>query len=481
MPSSLEAMESSPSGESISQLPSNSEQELKVREWSQFELDTVCALICKYEHYGTSKKKAKRRSRTRDTDGEHQENYARDWALRFATKLNEALHGMRNYKHDIPVADVRELMDFIETKNKTVMAYIKRQSIPFRVTRSKKYAFQRLCNNFNNNFYKWTLVRREQRRNPNVDTEEEQISRLSWVDYYVSSRNKENHLLGAARIQRNAQLLAKTESGWISNSAYARRSREVTGINTTSGSGQDLNAHSPRQSMLPAKPGRRFRHQNPRRIMSRPPPPPPPPPPSSGLPAQYKQVGIQPFKKYDMASYGGMEAETHTRPTRRACHDYLDLTPPSPTPLPPTSPSYLGHADLRQTIHPTGPRPETPLPTYQDHSGLQQSIHMMGQQPGTLGSLTSLAHASPYGTPIHKGYQHPEPRQEKGNFDHRRVAEAPASPLSPMYTSGTMSTGMARANAEAQAPIEPLYEDGYGNELYPTGGGYSEYSVNYHF
>lgn len=158
----------------------------KIREWSQFELDTVCALICKHEHRQIPKKRSCRGG----TDGK---NSNEDWALLFATKLNEALHGPGEYQHDIPVADVCELMDFIETKHQLFMAYISRQSTPFRITRSKKYAFQRLCNDFNNALYKWAIKRQERHQNTSIGTDKE-MSRVDWLDCYLSNPNQGKYI-----------------------------------------------------------------------------------------------------------------------------------------------------------------------------------------------------------------------------------------------------------------------------------------------
>ncbi|KAJ8126054.1 hypothetical protein O1611_g7585 [Lasiodiplodia mahajangana] len=185
MASSSGTVGSSPSSGDSPPTSLDSEQRppAPIREWTQFELDTVCALICKHEEL-TFKADLKTRSRRGKKGGGGSD----DWALQFATNLNEALHGIHGYKYDIPVDDVRELMDFIETKNASVMAYIKRQMAPFRITRSTKYAFQRLCYDFNFAFYDWTVIRRERRQNPNMSDAE--ISQRSRVYGHFSSQNK---------------------------------------------------------------------------------------------------------------------------------------------------------------------------------------------------------------------------------------------------------------------------------------------------
>ncbi|KAI1330477.1 hypothetical protein F5Y16DRAFT_18647 [Xylariaceae sp. FL0255] len=146
------------------------------RKWSRFELDAICALICKHEHipgpFKAAQPKPKDKDQTKnggrtihnrwpegkwpaadaydlDADG-----YYRDWALRFTQKLNEALNPNTNNDYegiekDIPASDVRDVMDFIETENPNIMAYIRRQPPPFRITRAKRLVFQRMYGGFN--------------------------------------------------------------------------------------------------------------------------------------------------------------------------------------------------------------------------------------------------------------------------------------------------------------------------------------------
>ncbi|KAI1302569.1 hypothetical protein F5Y03DRAFT_407756 [Xylaria venustula] len=453
MASARETMGSSPSNEGPPPSSSNPEQEPRVREWSRFELDTVCALICKNEHHGTSKEKIRKRPCTGNANGEQSDNYAEDWILRFATKLNEALHGTHNYKHDIPLTDVRELMDFIEMKNKAVMMYIRRQSTPFRITRSKKYAFQRLCGaDFNNTFYKWVLTRRERRRNPSLDDTEKRRSPFSQSEKSLSGLNQDNYVLGVTYTQKNAQPFANIDRGWICNSIYARR-----------GEGQwmdpMLNSGLPRRNQP--------------RMIGR---PPPPPPPTWGTSSHYNSMGIPPFKASD--GYNGMNPEAYTHPARRA---YINSNvTPAATPLLPASPAIFDHASLRQTIHPTGPRPETPLQAYQYHSEPQQGAQPVGEQTGTLGQLTSPAYTSPYDITMHRGHQYPGQQQENGDSGDIDTLETPASPVSPAYVPGPMFPAMIGAYSGGQTPFTSVYGKGYGNDygddLY---GGFGENSLDY--
>ncbi|KAI0969399.1 hypothetical protein F4678DRAFT_463660 [Xylaria arbuscula] len=454
MASAMETVGSSPSDDGTPPSSSNPEQEPKVREWSRFELDTVCALICKNEHHGTSKEKIKKRPSPGDENGERSDNQARDWILRFATKLNEALHGTHNYKHDIPLTDVRELMDFLEMNHKAVMMYIRRQSTPFRITRSKKYAFQRLCIGFNNTFYRWVLMRRERRRNPSLDDTEKRRSSFNQGEYSLSSQNQDNCVLSAARIQKNVQL----------------RSREFPSINITSSSDQDpkVDLTAEDRWMDPMKPNSLLPRRSQHGTIGR---PPPPPPHTWSTPSHYNSMGIPPFQASD--GYESINPGGHTHPARRA---YLDPNvTPTTTPLPPASPVIFNHAGLRQTIHPTGPRPETPLPAYQHHSELQQGSQLADQQTGTLGQLTSPAYTNPYDIPMHSGRQYPRPQQENGDRGDTNALETPASPVSPAYMPGPMSPAMIGAYSGTS-----VYGNGYGNDygddLY---GGYGENSLDY--
>ncbi|KAI0439274.1 hypothetical protein F4803DRAFT_568654 [Xylaria telfairii] len=430
----------------------------KVREWSQFELDTVCALICKHEH----REIPKRRSRRGGTGGKDSDE---DWALMFATKLNEALHGVGEYRYDIAVTDVRELMDFIATKHQLFMAYIGRQSTPFRITRSKKYAFQRLCNDFNNALYEWTIRHRERCQDTSISTDKE-MPRANWLDRYLSSPNQDAHLLGAARIHKimNAEFSTPSERGWMSNSAYAQRNREGLNINSTSSSAPKV--HSPQRPIVAARPARSgHRRRNQRRTI-----PLPPPRPLSSQPTQYEH----------MTSYEGIGADMHSHPTSPAYYVHLDPAL-SASPYPPTSPAYFNHAELRQSIHPMGPGSETPVvlasPVYQ-YSGAQQTIYPMDRQLDAPSFFTSPVHSS-VSHPTFMGYQYPEPSQENGGFDYGSVLQTPASPSSPMYFPDAVPAEMTGAPAGEENPSSYL-GDLLGQPNFDVSPfGYGEYSPNY--
>ncbi|KAI8949945.1 hypothetical protein F4801DRAFT_602691 [Xylaria longipes] len=475
MENSSEIMVSSPSFEESppSSLSSERVPEVRssrVREWSQFELDTACALICKHEHRQTSK----RRFRRGDTEGKDSDE---DWALQFATKLNEALHGVDEYRYDIPVADVCELMDFIETKNQIFMAYISRQPTPFRITRSKKYAFQRLCNDFNNALYKWTVMRRERRQNTKLRTDEE-IYRFDSFDRYLSNPiQADAYLLGASRIQKipDAGSSAPAERGWISNSVYAQRNREGPNTNSTSGSSPE--AHSSQCPILPAQPSRRvYRRLNQRGVI-----PPPPPAPSLPQPTQYEQMNIQQPKSCDITSSEGIGADVNNHPTRPAYYSHLDPAFLA-TSYPPSSPTCFGHPELRQSIHPTGPRPETPIvmasPAYQYHSELQQNIYPMDQQLDAPGSLTSPVHSS-LSNPTFMGCQYPDAVQENGNFDYSSFLETPASPSSPMYIPDAAPAEIMGTQTGGEKPSSYLSELFEQPNFNLASFDYGEYSLNY--
>ncbi|KAI1744012.1 hypothetical protein F4680DRAFT_444704 [Xylaria scruposa] len=428
--------------------PSSVEPSPKVREWSQFELYTVCALICKHEH----RQIFKRRYRYGNMNGERSDE---DWALGFATRLNEAIHGADEYQRDIPVTDVRELMDFIETKNQKFMAYISRQSAPFRITRLKKYAFQRLCIDFNDTFYKWTIRRRERRRNAKTDADEE-ISRLDSFDRHLSSPNRD-YLPSATRIQKtlDAKLNPDTERGWISNSVYAQRNREGPNINSASRFTQNFGV--PQHHIPPAEPTRRVhRPLNQRGVIALPPPPPPVP-----QSIRYEQMNVQQSNPYKIPNYQSTGADIHSHPTSPVYYGHLGPTF-SALPYPPTSPTYNGHPELRQSIHPTGPRPETPMvmassPAYQHHSELQQDVYPMEQRVDAFGSLTSPVYDNPL-HPTFMGYQHPESAQDNGDFDDSRVLETPASPSSPVCIRDAAPAEMMGAQTEEKDPA-PIFSE----------------------
>ncbi|KAI0195351.1 hypothetical protein EV127DRAFT_404891 [Xylaria flabelliformis] len=461
-----DTMGSSPSFEESPPPSVSSEPGPKIREWSQFELDTVCALICKHEHRQISK----RRHRCGNMNGERSDQ---DWALGFATELNEAIHGADQYQRDIPVTDVRELMDFIETKNQKFMAYISRQSTPFRITRSKKYAFQRLCTDFNNAFYKWTIKRRERRRNANIDTE---ISQLNSLDRRLSSPDRDSYILGTTRIQKilNAELDPNTERGWISNSVYAQRNREGPNIDSTARFARNVDVSQ--RYILPAKSTHRVRHPlNQRGVIPLPPPPPPSP-----HPIRHEQVDVQQSNSYDIPRYEGRGADTHSHPTSPVYYGHPNPTFPA-SPYPPTSPAYFAHTELRQSIHPTGPRPQTPMvmvsPAYQHHSDLRQDVYPMEQQVDASGSLTSPVYDNL--SPAFMGYQYPNSAQDNGDFDYSRVLETPASPSSPVYIPNATPAEMMGTQTEGKDPA-PTFSELLGQPDFDfTHLDYGEYPPSY--
>ncbi|KAK5627690.1 hypothetical protein RRF57_003405 [Xylaria bambusicola] len=450
MANSSETTETSPSTENYPSLPFNLDQEPKVREWSQYELDTVLSLICKYEYLPSQNEKGNKHcSHARNRDGGQLEDHTSDWAVSFATKLNEALHGTHNYKDDIELADVRELMDFIETKGEAIMNYIKRQSTPFRVTRAKKFAFQRLCNTFNKTFYKWTLMRRERHRNPSISVEEE-TTRASWIDYYLSKQEQENYLLGAARIEKIAHPSANTERGWISNTVYTRRSRDIDLVTSLS---QDNKIYPSHRTRSPVEQDRLFRFRKRHRSIH--PPPPPPPPPYTGSFDENEHMGNQLSITWDQGNSKSMETGTHVDLAHPTYYEHFDRFPLH-TPLPLASPAYFGHDNLRQSIHPAGPRLETPLLTYEGNLELERS--------GSSRAQMLPAHSNSFGM---RSYEYPEPPHEMASCDYNSVYETPRSPCSPTYPLGcVMGT-----NAGAKTPLDTDYAHGHSN---PVSGDYSE-------
>lgn len=152
----------------------DSEEEPKVREWSRFELQTACALICRYGLHGTDKPNPKKRARRGIIIEEDSDDLINDRVLRFATRMNKALYGRYGSKHDILIDDIHRLMEFLEApRNKNVMAYLKRQPVPFIITRLKTYVFKRLCVDFNRAFYDWNIKRPERLRNEDPWIDEE--------------------------------------------------------------------------------------------------------------------------------------------------------------------------------------------------------------------------------------------------------------------------------------------------------------------
>ncbi|KAI0406675.1 hypothetical protein F4802DRAFT_596027 [Xylaria palmicola] len=424
MASSSETMGSSQSQEGESPSWPSSGGRCRVREWSQFELNTVCALVCQHAHRPSWQGK---RGRGRG-DASHDD----DWVLGFATKLNKALHGVRGYKHDIPVGDVRALLAFLEAENGAIAAFLDRQPWPFRLTRPKMYAFQRLCVGFNYAFHTWAVAggREGRRRNPGIGG----MSGLRGRDGPSSSsgHGKDN------RLERNPQLLADTRKGWMSDGVHARRSREGLGVDNSAAS---LRTHLPRRPVLPARPRGWARRQALRATFV------PPPPPSPSI--LYEQMGAQPFGSYGMTSWEGPNAATHTGSTHDDYHDYSDPAL-SAQPYPPASPAYAGFADLRRSIHPMGPTPEASTapasPAYQYGCGPQQGTSLGGLQLGAHGSLTSPVSPG-LNAPAHTGYRYPEPAQTSGSLDYSSsTLETPTSPSSPMHMPDAVSVGMMNSH-----------------------------------
>ncbi|RYP79169.1 hypothetical protein DL771_000147 [Monosporascus sp. 5C6A] len=100
------------------------------RSWSQFELDAVLALICKGHH-------------TRSP-------------IVFTDMLNMAVNGSFGEEDDIPVDDVRELLESLEERHKGAMRFIERQPAPCRLTRRQKLVFARELP-FDGSLEEWTV------------------------------------------------------------------------------------------------------------------------------------------------------------------------------------------------------------------------------------------------------------------------------------------------------------------------------------
>ncbi|KAJ8115575.1 hypothetical protein ONZ43_g4639 [Nemania bipapillata] len=355
----------------------DSEQKHKVREWTRFELDMVLALVCQHEHRGVYWEKPKEPSRRRRGKGSQGQGghatsvYTEDRALRFARVLNNALGGIRRFERDIPARDVRELMGFMESEHKTVLEYIERQPAPFRVTRSKKHAFQRVCNNFNIAFPRWVIARRERLRGASMRANVE-ISRNNRIDH-------ENMLEAEVRADRRAQLTSRNTA------------------------------------------------------------PSPPTPP-----ARYEHMARDDMPE---AHYGYYVRH--------------DSSPPASWIYPPASPAFSGHDNLRQSIHPMGPKADTPMtvasPTYQYSSELPKGVHDIGQRSGSPGYFNPSVNNTNAYTPFYEDYHYPEPPQKGSKFDYIGVPETPASPASPMYL-----PSMASFETEAQERTSEVIKEANG-------------------
>ncbi|GAP89669.1 putative phosphatidylinositol 4-kinase pik1alpha protein [Rosellinia necatrix] len=449
------------------------EQEPEVREWTQFELDTICSLICKHEHLEGAEPKGKARGHSGGANKKGADGHSDDWALRFTTKLNEALNGPRGHAHDIPVSDVREVMEFIETQNNAVMMYIKAQPNPFRITRSKKYSFQRLCSNFNKAFRKWVVVHRQEHRDPN----DEGVPQLDWVERYLARQTKhasDKSLLGATRVLKSAKAFENSERGWVSHSVYSRRGVEGPNHSITP-SEPAKKVELPRHHTLPAKPAFTAHHQNhnhsqirwnpylPRRPSNRP-------------RMQYGQVSAR-LPVPNVSNIQGMAANMNTHMGHNVPHHRSNtsarvlapqvssvkayplasfyppvsscpspIAPPPPnTPYPPASPAYFSYSNLRQSIHPTGPRPHTP----------RGPLAAMPLSP------MHLAPALPMNAP-NAGYSHPAMPQQN-NIGFNRTSGTPFSPSSPMFT--------PHIGAMNPAPFDPSWE----GPRFPNGSRFERY------
>ncbi|KAK8088637.1 hypothetical protein PG997_003598 [Apiospora hydei] len=96
------------------------------RYWNAYELQAVCALVCKGAHLKGS--------------------------LSFATKLNTTLNGSGSYENDIDIEDIEELLGKIEKNKKAALAFallpltsfakIERQGTS-RITRTQRRVFER--------------------------------------------------------------------------------------------------------------------------------------------------------------------------------------------------------------------------------------------------------------------------------------------------------------------------------------------------
>lgn len=72
------------------------------RYWNPYEMQAVCALVCKGAHL--------------------------EGSLSFATKLNTILNGSGSYQNDIDIEDIEELLGRIETEKKAALAFVSRVS-----------------------------------------------------------------------------------------------------------------------------------------------------------------------------------------------------------------------------------------------------------------------------------------------------------------------------------------------------------------
>ncbi|KAI1116980.1 hypothetical protein F5Y14DRAFT_457894 [Nemania sp. NC0429] len=433
------------------------QKRLKIHRWRSFELDTVCSLICKHEHRGGSKWELKLRSSPENGSGSKtsEDDAAEEWALQFTTKLNVALNGPRHYKKDIPVADVCELVDFLETEKKAVMAYIKRQAMPFRITRSKKYVFQRLFSDFHHTFYAWAKARREGYRGLDTTTSGEEVSEVSQNNGGLSSQYQGNYPLGTAQIQRSSETVANAERAWGADSAFAQRGYEFSNANRTS-------ASAATQGLSSQPVGHASHHQN-----------------------QYMDT-TAPIPR--PVSSALSQHETY--------NDMLGSDVPSTPSHPPPSPAYFGNESLRQSIHPMGPDPDAPTmttaasPAYQYNLDGQAETFPTFQSPGHSTGQAHVVVDDNAQISSYEGYnQNPEPQQQQHQrrepFSYGGIPETPASPLSPMRAYTTLYEMTAEAEAQPQPepqegatapepepePVEEPVATPYPDDAFPASSG----------
>ncbi|KAK8055847.1 hypothetical protein PG993_001074 [Apiospora rasikravindrae] len=103
------------------------------RYWNPYELQAVCALVCKGAHL--------------------------KGLLSFATKLNQTLNGSGSYADDIDIEDIEELLEKIEKNKKAALAFIERQGTS-RITRTQRRVFERNLG-FDGTMVEWEGGRKE--------------------------------------------------------------------------------------------------------------------------------------------------------------------------------------------------------------------------------------------------------------------------------------------------------------------------------
>ncbi|KAK7924138.1 hypothetical protein PG985_006192 [Apiospora marii] len=121
------------------------------RYWNPYEMQVVCALVCKGAHLKGS--------------------------LSFATKLNTILNGSGSYKDDIDIEDIEELLGRIETEKKGALAFIERQGHS-RITRTQRRVFERNLG-FDGTLAEWQEGRKEEVVQARQDREAKQAKQGS--------------------------------------------------------------------------------------------------------------------------------------------------------------------------------------------------------------------------------------------------------------------------------------------------------------